>query len=151
MCGEAQKSVAHVFAGCNALAQTKNLARHNAALKIIFFELLKVYLLIETTPPCYSPIQPKPVYENNQVTAYWDVPVYAYNTEVRANRVDARFVDKGSKIVTLLEMSCPWTENRHQKDQEKTQKYAALRWELKQQYPGFEIRQVNLIVDVLRG
>lgn len=151
MCGEAQESVAHVLAGCNALAQTKYLARHNAALKIIFFELLKDYLLIETTPPWYSPIQPKPVYENNQVTAYWDVPVYAYNTEVRANRVDARFVDKGSKIVTLLEMSCPWTENRHQKDQEKTQKYAALRWELKQQYPGFEIRQVNLIVDVLGG
>ena len=48
-------------------------------------------------------------------------------------------------------MSCPWTENRHQKDQKKTQKYAALRWELKQQYPGFEIRQVNLIVSVLGG
>ena len=54
-------------------------------------------------------------------------------------------------MVTLLEMSCPWTENRYQKDQEKTQKYAALRWELKQQYPGFEIRQVNLIVDFFRG
>ena len=151
MCGEAQESVAHVLAGCNALAQTKYLARHNAAIKIIFFELLKDYLLIQTTPPWYSPIQPKPVYENNQVTAYWDVPVYAYNTEVRANRVDARFVDKGSKIVTLVEMTCPWTENRHQNNQEKTQKYAALRSELKQQYPGFEIRQVNLIVDVLGG
>ena len=68
MCGEAQESVAHVLAGCTAL-------------KIIFFELLKDYLLMETTPPWYSPIQPKPVYENNQVTAYWDVPVYAYNTE----------------------------------------------------------------------
>ena len=112
---------------------------------------LKENLLIETTPPWYSPIQPKPVYENNQVKAYWDVPVYAYNTEVRANRVDARFVDKGSKIVTVVEMTCPWTENRHENNQEKTQKYDALRWELKQQYPGFEIRQVNLIVDVLGG
>ena len=91
------------------------------------------------------------MYENNQVTAYWDVSVYAYNTELRANRVDARFVDKGSKIVTLLEMSCPWTENRHQNDQVKTKRYTALRWELKQRYPGFEIRQVNLTVDVLRG
>ncbi|PFX23721.1 hypothetical protein AWC38_SpisGene11730 [Stylophora pistillata] len=59
----------------------------------------------EMTPPWYSPIQPKPVYENNQATAHWGVPVYAYNTEVRANRVDARFAEKGSKIVTLLEMS----------------------------------------------
>lgn len=33
----------------------------------------------------------------------------------------------------------------------KDTKYAALRWEFKRQYPGFEIRQVNLIVDVLGG
>ena len=104
LCGAAQESVAHVLASCSVLAQTKYLTGHNA-LKIIFFESLKDYLLIETTPPWYSPIQPKPVYENNQATAHWGVPVYAYNTEVRANRVDARFAEKGSKIVTLLEMS----------------------------------------------
>ena len=28
-------------------------------------------------------------------------------------------------------------------------KYAPLRWELKQQYPGYEIKQVNIIIDVL--
>ena len=27
------------------------------------------------------------------MTAYWDVPIYVDQTEVRANRVDARFVD----------------------------------------------------------
>ena len=39
LCGEAQESVAHVLASCNALAQTKYLLRHNAAVTIIFFEL----------------------------------------------------------------------------------------------------------------
>ena len=44
LCGEAQESVAHVLASCNALAQTKYLLSHNAAVSIIFFELLKVPL-----------------------------------------------------------------------------------------------------------
>ena len=30
-------------------------------------------------------------------------------------------------------------------------KYAPLRWELKQHYPGYEISQYNIIVDVLGG
>jgi len=30
-------------------------------------------------------------------------------------------------------------DSRTAKDKEKTTKYAALRWELKQQYPGYEV------------
>ena len=40
MCGEKPESLAHVLAGCTVLAQTKYLSRHNAALKIPFFEML---------------------------------------------------------------------------------------------------------------
>ena len=149
--GKAQESVAHVLSGCSVLAQTKYLSRHNAALKILFFELLKSHQLIEVIPPWYSPTQPKPSYENEQATVYWDVPVYADHIEVHANRVDARIVDKENQTVTLLEMSCPWVENREQKEKEKTLKYAPLRLELKQQYPGYRINQVNIIIDVLGG
>ena len=71
---------------------------------------------------------------------------------MHANQVDARIVDKENQTVTLLEMSCPWFENREQKEKEKTFKYAPLRLELKQQYPGYKINQVNIIIiDVLGG
>ena len=136
MCRKAQESVAHVLSGCSVLAQTKYLSRHNAAIKIFFFELLKSYQLIDVIPPWYSPTQPKPSYEKEQATVYWDVPVYADHIEVHANRVDATIVDKENQTVTLLEMSCPWVENREQKEKERTLKYAPLRLELKQQYPG---------------
>ena len=85
------------------------------------------------------------------MTVYWAVPVYADDIEVHANRVDVRIVDKENQTVTLLEMSCPWVENREQKEKEKTLKYAPLRLELKQQYPGYKINQVNNIIDVLGG
>ena len=73
------------------------------------------------------------MYENERANAFWDVAVYAENTEVRANRIDARVIDKQKKRVLAVEMSCPWVDNRTVKDKEKTTKYAALRWELKQQ------------------
>ena len=77
LCGKAQESVAQVLWGSSALAQTKYLYRHNAAHKILYFELLRNHKLMESDPLCYSPTQPKPMYENNHVTAFWDVPVYA--------------------------------------------------------------------------
>ena len=45
LCRKAQESVAHVVSGCSALMQTMYLARHNAALKILFFEMLRGYQL----------------------------------------------------------------------------------------------------------
>ena len=66
---------------------------------------------------------PKPLYKNQRAKAYWDVRVYANNIEVRANRIDARIVDKEKKKILLLEMSCPWMENRKAKETEKTLKY----------------------------
>ena len=56
-------------------------------------------------PPWYSPVKPKPVYENSEVQVFWDVPVYADYQQVRANRVDARIINHKSKQVLTREMS----------------------------------------------
>ena len=151
MCGKVSETQAHVLAGCSKLAQTKYLTRHDAALKILFYEMLKDLDLVTFVPPWYSLDQPKPLYENDKGKAYWDVPVYAENTEVRSNRIDARVINKEKKKVFLLEMSCPWIANREVKCAEKTIKYATLRFELKQQHPGYDIEQHNIIIDVLGG
>ena len=88
LCGKAAESVGHILAGCSALAQSKYLQRHNAVLKILFFEMLYSLDLIDSVPPWYSPTEPKPVYENDRAQAFWDIPVYADHVEVRANRID---------------------------------------------------------------
>ena len=107
--------------------------------------------LIESNPPWYSPVQPKPVYENNKVEAYWDVPVHAQSTVVKSNRVDVHIVDKAKKEVLLIEMTCPWIGNGGIEETEKTTKYAPLRWEMRERYPGYVVKQINIIVDVLGG
>ena len=149
MCGSDPESVPHILAGCSALVKTEYIARHNAVLKVLFLELLKDLNLITKIRPWYSPVQPKPMYQNERAKAFWDVAVYAENTEVRANRIELRVIYKQRKSVLAVEMSCQWVDNRVAKDKEKTTKYAALRWELKQQYPGYELKQYNIIIDVL--
>ena len=47
--------------------------------------------------PWFSKIQPKPMYESERAIAYWDIPLYADNTHVKANRIDATIVDKENK------------------------------------------------------
>ena len=62
--------------------------------------------------------QSKPMYENNHMTAFWDVPAYADQTGVRATRLDARIVDRERRRMILLEMGCRWVENHQQKEEE---------------------------------
>jgi len=94
------------------------LARHNNALKILFFQVIRALDLVTSEVLWFSKIQPEPVYENERAIAYWDIPLYADNTHVKANTIAATIVDKKTKKVSVLEMSCPWVENRQEKDAE---------------------------------
>ena len=105
--------------------------------------------LIDSVPPLYSCAVPKPVYESSEALAFWEVPVYAEHTIVKANRVNARFVDHKNKKVWAVEMSCPWMDYREKKSEEMTVKYGPLRFELKKQYSGYDVKQCYIIIDVL--
>ena len=87
LCGKTAESIPHVLASSSALAQNKYLARHNAALKVLFWEMLRELQLSDTVPPWYSPAVPKPIYETPKAQAYWDIPVFAVSEQVKQNRV----------------------------------------------------------------
>ena len=118
LCGTAPEGMAQILSACPALAQTRYLARHDAVLKVLFFEIIFNLGLIDTVPPWYSPIKPQSVYETAEVQAYWDVPVYGEYQELRANRVNARIVNNRDKQVIALEMSCPWVRSCDKKTSE---------------------------------
>ena len=50
MCGKAMESVPHVLSECSVLVQSKCKTRHDAALKVLFFDLLCDMGLIESAP-----------------------------------------------------------------------------------------------------
>ena len=150
LCGKGPESVQHILAGCSALAQTKYLERHNSALKILFFEVLRSLDLIDTEELWHSRINPKPMYENERATAYWDAPLHADSNLVTANRIDATIVDKGKRKVSLIELPVDREPGSHEAEVKAT-KYAPLRAELKERYPGYHVTQYNIIIDVLGG
>ena len=92
LCGKTAISIPHVVASCSALAQNKYLARHNAALKVLFWEMLRELQLSDTVPPWYSPAVPKPIYESPEAQAYWDISVFAVS-----ERVEQRTEKRGKK------------------------------------------------------
>ena len=151
MCGKAAETQAHVLAGCGALAQSKYMTRHSAALKVIFYELLKDLDLVTSIPLWYSQNTPKLLYESEKGKALRAVPLYPEYAEVRNNRIDCTVTDKEKKKVVLLEMSWLWVSNREIKCAEKTSKYAPLRYELRRRYPGYKTEQHNIIIDALGG
>ena len=51
LCSTAPESMAHVLSACPFLAHGKYLARHDAVLKVRFFDIIKD--LIEASPPWY--------------------------------------------------------------------------------------------------
>ena len=68
LCKEQPETVAHILAGCSALAQHHYTARHNAGLKCLYFTLLKHYELVNKIPPWHLAIEPKPEVKNDQLT-----------------------------------------------------------------------------------
>ena len=103
--------------------------------------MLRELQLSDTVPPWYSPAVPKRIYESPGAQAYCDITVFAVSEQVKQNRVDARFIAHEKKKVLAVEMSCPWTENREKKQEEKTIKYG----------PGYDIWQCKIVIDVLGG
>ena len=102
LCRKAIESVTRILFGCGALVQTKYLSRHDSTLKILFYEMLHDLGLIDEVPSWYSPAKPKPVYESDDMQAYWDVPVFGNHEEVKCNRVDAQIVNhKTKRVITL--------------------------------------------------
>ena len=68
----------------------------------------------------YLKVQPKPVYENERAIVYWDILWCADTMHVTVNRIDAAIIDKESKTVSVIEMTCPWAEYREAKTVEET-------------------------------
>ena len=154
LCKEQLGTVAHILAGCPALAQNHYTDRHKAGLKCLYFTLLKHYGLINRIPPWHSPIVPKPEIKNDEVRILWDVPTHTaeckiQTTSQQSNGPDVTVFDKRAQEILVVEFNCPWVTNRVKKDEEKTEKYAQLREKLKALHQGYTVNQINVIVDVL--
>ena len=74
---------------------------------IYSFIYLLIYYLLLKVELWFSQVTPNPLYENEHATVFWDVPLFADTTQIKANRIDSTIIDKISNQVRVIEMSCP--------------------------------------------
>ena len=111
--------------------------------------------LVKKVPYWNRIITPKPVVENTNVSIHWDTPIYSedkyYITEKREIDQIQWFTVMSRRKSSSLNLVDPRLPNREIKFTEKQEKYQEVRKELKERNSGYEIEQINVIVDVLGG
>ena len=109
---------------------------------------------MDEVPPWFSSIAIKPEYENDEYLVHWDVPEYSGKDgeSIRdAARPDGKLIMKKEKKVILIEQTVPWISNRDVKYEYKKNKDLEVQSFLRLEYPGYDVDQVTLVMDVFGG
>ena len=153
LCNGGVESIKHLLSNCDKLAAHQYKRRHDRALQNIMFHFLSKNELISTCPPWYSKVEIKPMYENDNLTVFWDIPEYSgYDDDLdHPLRPDGKIINKTEKTIYVLEMTVPWIENRETKEEEKVGKYKGIVQSLKIDHPGYTVKQLTFVIDCLAG
>ena len=119
----------HILLGCEVLAKTEYITRHNKAATYIHWRICQDYD-IETTNKWYEH-KPEIVVHNtdNNITILWDMAVHTDRT-ITANRPDIIVKDLTKFTCKLIDMTIPSDRNIALKETEKKSKYKDLEFEL---------------------
>ena len=110
--------------------------------------MLRELQLSDTVPPWYSPAVPKPIFESPKAQGPSSLcSKWASKTEQSGCEIYRSWEEESSGGRNELPMD---GEQRKEARREDHQVWP-LHWELKQQFPGYDIRQYNIIIDVLGG
>ena len=158
MCKNGEESVKHVISNCSEIVKTGYKRRHDNALKCFVFPMLHFFGLVDKIPPWYSNQQVTPYMENERAKFWWDIPEYNGMEEEKQDerkrpRPDGKIIYEkdDEKVILLIEITIPWTENRVHKYAFKCSKYNDIITNLKLEYPGYKVDQITLVMDVFGG
>ena len=106
MCSQHEETVDHIVSGCEVLAKTKYISRHNNAAAYLHWSICKDHD-IEIKDKWYEH-EPETVMHNkgNNITIMWDMPVNTDRT-ITANRPDIIVKDSVNSTCKLIDMTVP--------------------------------------------
>ena len=154
LCFKGNESVKHLLSNCSKFVPHAYKRRHDRVLQYILFKYLNKNKMINHFPPWYTKISIKPMYKNEKIQVYWDIPEYSGHEVDLENgplRPDGKIINESNKSIFVLEMSIPWIENRNSKSQEKEEKYINIVQSLKVENPGYIVKQLTFIIDCMGG
>ena len=145
-CGKAMETVKHILNMCEPKGFSLYKERHDRAILIVLWRLLKEYGFKQEEP--WYKLEAKPVYENRAVKILWD-PSIPTDDEMTERRPDLVVEDRLCKSIFIIEMSVPTDSNINGRWQEKFQKYQKLAADMRKQFRGYRIKVVPMIIGAL--
>lgn len=129
LCHSASETIEHITSGCEVIANTEYLTRHNLTSGIVHQELAKRCKFQKEAVPYYKYI-PTTVLENENYRIYWDIPIIT-DRPIPNNRPDITFVDKTRSEAFLIDITHPNDHNLQKAESTKLTKYYDLAEEYK--------------------
>lgn len=129
VCRKEKETIHHIISGCEALAPTKYLERHDNVCKYIHMLLMKEYGISDRLTPWYQH-QPKAVEETETVKILWNFQVQT-DHRLHHNKPDIIVVNKLSNEANIIDVAIPSDYRIAQKRLEKIRNYADLSTEIK--------------------
>lgn len=146
ICKKNGETIEHLTAGCEAIAHTEYLQRHNHVAKIIHQQLATKHNLLRNCPPYYR-YTPSPVLENDNVTMYWDKQILTDRT-VDYNKPDIVFINKKERWAWIIDIACPLSSNLEKTETEKIRKYQNLCIDMKLTWQLDRIQVIPFVISV---
>ncbi|CAH3014406.1 unnamed protein product, partial [Porites evermanni] len=133
LCSQHEETVDHIVSGCEVLAKTEYISRHNNAAAYLHWSICKDHD-IEIADKWYEH-EPETVIHNkdNNITIMWDMPVNTDRT-ITANRPDIIVKDSVNSTCKLIDMTVPSDRNIALKETEKKCKYKDLELEIQRMW-----------------
>ncbi|XP_030753591.1 A disintegrin and metalloproteinase with thrombospondin motifs 7-like [Sitophilus oryzae] len=144
-CKIESETIEHILSGCQLLAGTKYVERHDRVATIVYLELLKNYSFEVETSTRYYQYKPAPVVENTRARVYWNKGIIADKT-IPHNKPDITVIDKQHNNAFLIDISIPNNHNMDRKHREKVEKYTELKREIKDMWRLNEVKIVPIIL-----
>ena len=135
----------HIVSGCEVLAKTEYISRHNNAEAYLHWSICKDHD-VKITDNWYQHA-PETVMHNkdNNITIMWDMPVNTDRT-ITANRPDIIVKDSVNSTCKLIDMSVPSDSNIALKKIVKKSKYKDLELEIQRMWD-----MITIVIPVVVG
>ena len=151
VCFQHSETVEHPVAGCQKLANSEYISRHNRVLMILAVAWAKEHGLIGQDVVWYEQRWDRgTVFENERAKLVWDFEFHLRKTTT-SRRPDLILETKEDRKILICDMACPQQQNIDTKRMEKLTKYRQLAFEMRERRPGYVIKVVPVIIGALGG
>ena len=127
LCHNKTESIDHILTGCETLAPTEYLRRHNNAASYMHWVICKDHN-VQVAEKWYQH-EPAKITNKDHITIMWDCPIIT-DRKINANRPDIVVKNTKTNTSLLIDMSVPSDRNICLKYNEKKSKYKDLEIEI---------------------